>query len=121
MKIPAVFSAIARGYQSFARRPLAPRARPFQAGLVSRMTEDWLTTTASIDADLRMGLVRLRNRSRDLCQNNDYAKSVLREVINNVVGVGIKMQAQAKQRRGNQAGKMNKATNEAIERAWKKW
>lgn len=98
-------------------QPVA-RRRSFQAAAIDRTLSDWVTRTASIDADIRGGLVRLRNRSRDLCQNNDYARAARRTVVHNVVGVGIKMQAQAKRARGN---KPDKAANEAIEKAWKRW
>ncbi|MFA7333662.1 MAG: phage portal protein [Kiritimatiellia bacterium] len=103
----------------FARRlERQPRRRAFQASQPDRTLSEWRAATASIDADIRAGMVRLRNRSRDLCQNNDYAKAARRTVVVNVVGQGIKMQATSKRARG---GKPDKAANEAIEKAWKKW
>ena len=100
------------------KKSAPPRRRTFQAAGLDRTLADWRASTASIDADIKAGLVRIRNRSRDLCQNNDYARAARRGVVVNVVGRGIKMQAQAKKARGGDA---NKTVNDAIEAAWEKW
>jgi lambda family phage portal protein len=100
-------------------KPAAPvRRRGFQGASYNRLVADWVTTTNSLDADLRLGLKRLRERSRDLVQNNDYAKNAQRVITNNVVGQGITMQAAVKMRRG---GRMDDTTNGAIEAAWERW
>jgi lambda family phage portal protein len=116
--VQRALAPIGRAYSYLAK---GPRARRFDAGLVSRMTEDWFTSIASIDADLRAGLVRIRARCRDLVQNNDYAKAARREFVNNVVGTGIKIKAQVTQKRGSKSGSLDSKTNTAIERAWKSW
>lgn len=96
----------------------APRKRAFDGAMHNRLVTDWITTSASMDAEIRRDLKKLRERSRDLARNNDYAKNALRVITNNVVGQGITMQASVKMRRGN---RMDDTTNGAIEAAWAKW
>lgn len=95
-----------------------PQRRGFEGAAFNRLVSDWVTTTNSIDSEIRKDLKKLRDRARDLSQNNDYAKNAIRVITNNVVGQGITMQAAVKMRRGN---KMDDATNTAIEAAWDKW
>ena len=59
----------------------------------SRLTSDWLTSTTSADAELQSSLIVLRNRSRDLVRNNNYAKGACRLLVNSVVGKGIPIEA----------------------------
>lgn len=102
----------------FRGKPPVIRVRKFQAASYDRLVSDWMTSTNSLDADLRQGLKTIRQRSRDLAQNNDYVRNALRVIENNVVGEGIKMQAAVKMRRG---GRMDEQTNSAIEAAWSRW
>jgi lambda family phage portal protein len=60
----------------------------------------------------------LRNRSRQLVRDNDYAKNAVRIIKNNVVGKGISFQGQVMMRRG---GRLDEKTNDTIEKAWKRW
>jgi lambda family phage portal protein len=105
----------------FRRKPApAPRAsrRGFDGAMYNRLVADWITSSTSMDAELRSSLKRLRDRSRDLVRNNDYARSAQRAITNNVVGQGVRMQAAVKMRRG---GRMDDNTNAAIESSWEKW
>ncbi len=97
----------------------APRRRMYQGAMVSRLTSDWVTSSTSADAEIKGSLPRLRNRSRQLVRDNDYARQAVRAVKNNVVGTGIRMQAQVRMVRGG--GRLDQTVNEAIERAWKQW
>lgn len=105
----------------FKRKKAAAAKRGFQAAQYNRLVNDWQTSSASIDAELRGSLKTLRNRTRDLCKNNDYAKNALRAIENNVVGQGIRLQAQVTQNNGRNAGKLNDKVNSAIESAWADW
>lgn len=105
------------GWRDWFRRKPA-RVRKFQAASYDRLVSDWMTTTTSLDADLRQSLKTLRQRSRDLAQNNDYCRNALRVIENNVIGQGITMQASVRMRRG---GRMDDDTNQAIEAAWSIW
>jgi len=104
----------------FRSKPLpAPRRRRgFDAAMLNRYVNDWVTSSHSLDNEIRKGAKKVRERSRDLARNNDHARNAVRVICNNVVGTGIQMQATVKMRRG---GKLDKAKNDMIEAAWKKW
>lgn len=60
--------------------------RTYQAAAINRLTADWLSSITSVDADIRSGLVTIRERARDLVKNNDIAKAYIRSMRVNVVG-----------------------------------
>lgn len=93
-------------------------ARMYAGAQMGRLTADWLTVSTSHDAELRTSLRVLRNRARQLVRDHDYAKNAVRAIKNNVVGQGIKFQAQVKMRRG---GRMDDRINDMIEAAWARW
>ena len=93
--------------------------RGYEGAKFSRLTADWVTASTSADAEISGSMVRLRDRARQLIRDNDYARSVLRAIRNNVVGTGIKMQAQVPLLRGK--GRLDQAVNDRIEAAWAKW
>tara|TARA_E500000331_G_scaffold91863_1_gene87908 strand:- start:1444 stop:2985 length:1542 start_codon:yes stop_codon:yes gene_type:complete len=96
-----------------------PFRRGYDAATPSRLTSNWSTTNASADAALKGALKPLRYKSRDLIQNNPWARQVVRAVESNVIGPnGIKMQANVKQQRGK---KLDPKINEQIEMAWREW
>lgn len=93
----------------------APQRRRFEAAIVDRLTSDWMTTSALIDAELRTDLDRLRQRSRDLAKNNAYAANFLRSVRRNLVGPdGPVLQARVT----DPNGAPDTLANRAIEAAW---
>jgi len=95
------------------------QARAFQGALTSRLTGDWVTAnSASQDSEIRGSLSKLRNRSRDLVRNNDYARQAIRTIRNNVVGQGVQMQSQVRQPRTR---RLETAINDAIESKWVEW
>lgn len=70
-----------------ARRPVVVQmARAYDAARQDHLTFGWKATNNSADHDIRMSLERVRARSRDLAQNNDYMRKFLRMVPGNVVG-----------------------------------
>jgi len=89
----------------------------FQAGRVSRLTSDWVTTPIPIDSKLFRDLTRMQARSRDLVDNNSTGKRFIQLNKINVVGSGMRLQMKIKK----QNGKLDKSANEKIERAWKEW
>lgn len=89
---------------------------PFE-GASSRGVQDWLAQSLSADAAVYMGLERLRARSQDLGRNNDHGRQAIRMVRDNVVGRGIRLQCQVT----TAAGEIDHATNDRIERLWKRW
>lgn len=103
-----------------AAAPTTPRGqqvRAYHAAKTSRLTAGWGSSTTSADAELSHGLATLRNRSRALIRDNSYAKRARDVVVNNVVGVGIGMQAQVMTTRQALAERINAD----IERAWTDW
>ena len=97
---------------------VTPRRRSYEGALFSRLTQDWISQSTSQDAEVRISLRVLRNRVRQLCRDNDYAKQALRAIATNVVGTGIKFQSQVRAQRG---GKLNTKINQVIEQAWLDW
>jgi lambda family phage portal protein len=95
------------------------RRRQYEGARVGRLSADWVTSSTSADAEINGSLVRLRDRARQLVRDNDYARAALRAVVNNVVGTGIRMQAQVPMQRGR--GRLDQGTNDRIETAWARW
>ncbi|MFH0351039.1 MAG: phage portal protein [Chromatiales bacterium] len=84
----------------------------------SRLTADWLTAATSANADIRRDLPLLRERARDLCGNNEFAKRFVSLLDQNVIGPkGIKLQAAV-----TLADETNdEQANIEIERAFEEW
>ena len=93
-------------------------ARSYQGALISRLTNDWRTSQLSPDAEVRQGLRKLRDRSRELIRNNPYAKQAKRSTQLNIVGTGMDFQSRVKQIRGN---KKDERVNDLIEEKWAEW
>jgi len=90
----------------------------YEGATVSRLTSDWVAGGTSADAEINGSLSRLRNRARQLVRDSDYARQAKRAVVSNVIGTGIRMQAQVPMQRG---GRLDDQINGAIEMAWKRW
>lgn len=96
----------------------APQQRSFAAARVDRLTSGWLSTTQSINNELRSDLDALRARARDLAKNNDYARKFVALVVANVVGPnGFAFQARVE----NKPGQQDSLANDAIEAALARW
>lgn len=104
-------------------RGLAPtgqwgKARRSYAGAnFGRTTSDWVTLSTSADAEIWQSLRALRNRSRQLCRDNEHAKQALRLIVNNIVGKGIAFQSEIAKR----GGQLNEKVNDSIEIAFLRW
>ena len=83
-------SLVTRVINKFRRAPrksdAEAYARAFAAAQLNRLTASWQATAQRIDDELRADLDALRSRSRDLENNNDYARRYLEMVETNVVG-----------------------------------
>lgn len=97
----------------------APRRRLYEGARISRLTSDWVTSSTSADTEINGSLVLLRNRSRQLVRDNDYARQAIRLIKNNVVGAGVRLQAQVPMSRGS--GRLNQQVNDRIEESWSAW
>ncbi len=100
------------------KKSLPARRRSYAGAQMNRLTGDWIAMTTSADSEIRGQLQRLRARSRQLGRDNDYAKAAFREIEINVVGQGVRLQAQLTKQRG---GKLNEPLNSSIESAWCRW
>lgn len=94
-----------------------PKARAYAAAAHNRFVSSWMANATSVDAEIRSSFPALRNRARQLARDNDYVRSFLRVVQNNVVGKGIGFQSHIE----GLDGKPDKALNNLIESEWKRW
>ena len=107
--------------------PAAPapvKKRSWQAASGSRLFSDFVASTKSADAELRYNLRTIRDRSRELCRNNDYANRYLQLLSSGVVGEnGFSLQSRARNERrpGEEQGQLDASGNAILERNWKKW
>lgn len=101
------------------RRPARePHKRRFAGARMDRLTAGWLTTSATINDELKGDLDALRIRSREMAQNNDLARRFIKLAARNVVGSqGVLLQARAQ----NPDGTPDGLANTAIEAAWHRW
>ena len=97
----------------------APRRRMYEGAKFSRLTADWVTGNTSADSEVYGSAQKLRDRARQLCRDNDYARQVLRAIEGNVVGQGIPFQGQVRMQRGG--GRLDGTVNDQIEQLWKRW
>ena len=97
---------------------LKKSVRSFAGSVFGRLVNDWVAQSSAADSEIRTSLRALRNRSRQMVRDNDYAKNAIRAVQNNVIGQGIKLQSQVKMQRG---GTHNDALNNKIESLWGEW
>lgn len=79
--------------------------RGYDGANSGRRTSGWNTPSTSANAEIRPGLSKLRDRSRDLVRNNPYANKALRVLVSNSVGTGI----------------IPSITNKKTQELWKKW
>jgi len=98
--------------------PSAPRRRMYQGAQFSRLTADWVTGNTSADSEIYGSAQKLRDRARQLCRDNDYARQALRAIEGNVIGQGIPFQSQVRMQRG---GRLDTQVNDAIEAEWRQW
>ena len=111
-------SLATRLFRALGYEPRRPRRRQYEGATMSRLTSSWVTGGTSADAEVHSSLARLRNRARQLVRDSDYARQAKRAVMNNVIGTGIKLQAQVMMQRG---GRLDEDLNKRIEKAWKYW
>lgn len=105
--------------QSRRRGPIGMGRRSttgFAMAATNRLFEDWTPGTVSSDSILLTNLLRMRNRSRQLARDEDYAKSFLGACRNNIVGpngIGLQMDVR------DPSGESDDLANDAIEEGWR--
>ena len=79
--------------------------RRYEGSSKGRRTKNWFTPSTSANTETETGLVKLRDRSRDLVRNNPYSKKAIKVIGSNVIGTGIIPQSK----------------NKNLEKLWKQW
>lgn len=89
--------------------------RKYDGADSGRRTSGWNTNNQSANAEIAVGMAKVRNRARDLVRNNPWAARGLQVIVNNVVGRGIK--TQLKEDNDNKTSDREKKINEV----WRTW
>lgn len=109
------------GFELRRAAPEKKQQRAFDAARVNRLTSTWLGTLNTIDMELRGDLDRLRARSRDQANNNDYIRRFLRMAERNIAGPsGFTLQARSVDYVNSKAVPST-LDNAAIEMAFYRW
>jgi lambda family phage portal protein len=96
-----------------------PQKHSSRAYAGAQTTNDlWHAASTSADSEILGALRPLRNRSRQMCRDNNEFKGAIRSWANNVVGTGIRLQSKVKRRRGDG---FDENLNTAIEETWEDW
>ena len=102
----------------FKRTKSAPAKRDYLAASKGRLYMDFKGSNKSADSEIRWSLRDLRNRSRDLERNNEYARRYLQLLQTNIVGEnGFRLQLKGR----NIDGTIDMAGNNIIEAAWEEF
>lgn len=100
------------------RKQKPVRKRGFDGARQGRLFSDFVTSQQSADSELRYNLKTLRNRTRELSRNNEYARRYLHLIKTNVVGErGATLQV----KKVNDDGSLDTIGNTIIEREWRRW
>jgi lambda family phage portal protein len=92
--------------------------RSYAAANTGRLFNDFVGSPASSDAELKLALPKLRERSRDLARNNEYARRYFDLIKTNIVGDrGFQLQVKALDSVGN----LDQSGNDATEKAFANW
>lgn len=95
------------------------RYNSVEAADSGRLFQDWLNGAFGQNSAILPNLRKVRNRSRDIVENNDYCRGAVQSILNNVLGdTGITYQAKVPQQRG---GGINDRLNTQIESFWRDW
>lgn len=101
-------------------KPVHPvnNQRSFDAAQATRLLASWARDGNSLNKQLERELRPLRARSRNLCQNNEYAKGFITDLKSNVIGAqGVRFQCRSK----NADGTLDNMDNTSVEMAFKKF
>jgi lambda family phage portal protein len=118
-RIQAFVSRMFRIPQTGRRVPsqFGTNSRQYASAKSTRLTSGWTVSNTSADAELVTSLRELRSRSRALGRDSPYAKRGRTITVNNIIGCGIRLQAQVKTTRDE----FNKRINDDIEEQWCQW
>ena len=83
------YFAPAAGVRRAQARLALEHVRAYDAAKVGRRTAGWQTSSSSANTEVNQALERVRNRSRDMVRNNEYASRAIDTLTANTVGTGI--------------------------------
>ena len=87
----------------------------------TRLTSDWVASKGSADQDIITDLSLLRERSRDLIRNDGYAAGIVRTIVYNDVGSGIKPQSRIDPKAAGISQSQAEDLQQQAEDAWAEW
>jgi lambda family phage portal protein len=95
-----------------------PYRRSYTGAKTGRLFADFLTHSASADAEIKDNIRILRDRARELARNDAYIARYLNLMVSNVIGKqGVRVSAKAR----NDNGSLDIRANQLIEQSWKDW
>lgn len=114
----ALFDFLRRDREPMKRTKLPRQYRTYSGANQGRLFADFLASNNSADAELSLALPTLRNRSRDLARNNEYARRFLHLIKTNVIGEsGFTLQVRAR----NDEASLDVRGNQIVEDAFRRW
>lgn len=94
------------------------KKRTYASARTGRLFGDFIQSGNSADSELRFTLEVMRNRSRELIRDNEFARRYINLLKTNVVGDhGFHLQVKAR----NDDQSLDNYGNTAIENSWKRW
>lgn len=97
------------------------RGRSYRGAQLERALADWITESLSADADLLHDLDTLRARSRDLARNNGFARGLVRNITNQVVGTGFTPQSLVDAEDAPLTERQAEQFRRRSEKLWRRW
>lgn len=101
--------------------------RAFAGAQTTHLTNDWNDIYTTLTSDLRAGLIRMRQRCRQLSMNDSWVKKYLLALAKNVVGPdGFILRSNAYDYKYDEKEKKwvreyDKAANKIIQETWEDW
>ena len=90
--------------------------RNYTGASTGRLFADFITSSKSADAEIKDSLRTLRDRARNLSNNDSYVSRYLKLMVSNVIGKhGVRISAKAR----DDNGSLDLSANKQIEDAWK--
>lgn len=121
MSFPSIAAFRSQNVQ-FVSAPMAPRPRRshrnFDMAGNDRLMGDWFSSSTTRNDKIRTSLRTMRNRSRELAENDEHAINYLEMCRNNIVGAeGILLKMMVR----DDNGSLDQRANDLILEAWQEW
>lgn len=97
------------------------KGQSYRGAKLERALADWITESLSADADLLHDLDTLRSRSRDLHRNAPFARGLIRNIVNQVIGTGFTPQSSVDAEDAPVTERQAETFRRRSEKLWKRW